>query len=60
VVVVVGQVLGRVLPLVVVIAVATAIYHKAAVVVMMVVVVVGEKVMIRIPTRFLVLILDPG
>jgi len=40
VVVVVGQVLGRVLPLVVVIAVAAATYRKAAVVVMMVVVVV--------------------
>jgi len=39
VVVVVGQVLGRVLPLVVVIAVAAATYRKAAVVVMMVVVV---------------------
>ena len=58
-VVVVGQVLGRVLPLVVVIAVATATYRKVMVVVIMVVV-VREKVIIHIPTRFLVLILDPG
>ena len=50
VVVVVGQVLGRVLPSVAVVAVVTATYRRVAVVVVM------EKVMIRIPTQFL----DPG
>jgi len=58
-VVVVGQVLGRVLPLVVVVAVIAATYCKAAVVVIRVVV-IREKVMIHILTRFLVLILNPG
>jgi len=50
VVVVVGQVLGRVLPSVAVVAVVAATYRRAAVVVVM------GKVMIRIPTQFL----DPG
>jgi len=59
VVVVVGRVLGRVLPLVVVVAVIATTYRKAAVVVIRVVVIRG-KVMIRILTRFLVLILNPG
>ena len=45
-VVVVGRVLGRVLPLVVVVTVAAVTYCRAAVIVMMVVVVMG-KVMIR-------------
>jgi len=57
VVVVVGQVFGRVLPLVIVVIVA-ATYHRAAVV--MVMVVVMEKMMIRIRTRFLGPILNPG
>ena len=57
--VVVGRVLGRVLPLVVVVAVIATTYRKAAVVVIRVVVIRG-KVMIRILTRFLVLILNPG
>ena len=54
-VVVVRRVLGRVLPLVVVVAVAAVTYRRVAVMVMMVVVVMG-KVMIRIQTQFL----DPG
>ena len=58
-VVVIGQVLGRVLPLVVVVAIAATTYCRVAVVVMIVVVVRG-KMMICIWTRFLGLILDPG
>jgi len=54
VVVVVGRVLGRVLPLVVVVAIAAVTYRRAAVMVMMVVVM--GKMMIRIQTWFL----DPG
>ena len=52
VVVVVGRMLGRVLPLVAVVAAVAATYRRAAVVVVMVM----GRVMIRIPTRFL----DPG
>ena len=59
VVVVVGRILGRVLPLVVVIAIAAVTYCRTTVVVMMVVV-VREKMMICIQTQFLGLILDPG
>ena len=50
VVVVVGRVLGRVLPSVAVVAVVAVTYYRATVVVVM------GKVMIRILTRFL----DPG
>jgi len=59
VVVVVGQILGRVLPLVVVVAITAVTYCRTVVVVMMVVVVRG-KMMIHIQTQFLGLILDPG
>jgi len=50
--VVVGQVFGRVLPSVAVVAAVAATYRRTAVVVVMVM----GRVMIRIPTRFL----DPG
>jgi len=57
VVVVVGQVLGRVLLFIVVVVVIVVTYCGAAVVV---IVVVRGKVMIHIRTRFLGLILNPG